>query len=199
MPSLRLRETDASGRTMSSLLDLLRDWSSIERLSCPNDRRKARLPVIWCDARRHPSSSSSSPSRTMSPGCLLISTTRRLFLANLLVVSVYLPIVLFHNWMFFWGDAPDVRDWHPFRRGHDEAGRDFILAPCGRAWTYRPTRVLRFWDRSWRFYAKASHHQPAYEDGESAELTGVIQAAMATIDDEGIFSPPLPDEPPRHA
>ena len=111
----------------------------------------------------------------------LISTARRLFLANLLIVSVYAGVVLLHNWMF-WGDAPDAKIGILFDEGlMKQAG---ISCP-GPVAVRMDAPIARYRCSSTGIVLGAFTLKrpiipwPAYEDGESAELTGVIQATMA--------------------
>ena len=111
----------------------------------------------------------------------LISTARRLFLANLLIVSVYAGVVLFHNWMF-WGDAPDAKIGILFDEGlMKQAG---ISCP-GPVAVRMDAPIARYRCSTSGIVLGAFTLKrpiipwPAYEDGESAELTGVIQATMA--------------------
>ena len=111
----------------------------------------------------------------------LISTARRLFLANLLIVSVYAGVVLLHNWMF-WGDAPDAEIGILFDEGlMKQAG---ISCP-GPVAVRMDAPIARYRCSTTGIVLGAFTLKrpiipwPAYEDGESAELTGVIQATMA--------------------
>ncbi|HNY42770.1 MAG TPA: hypothetical protein PKJ41_20370 [Bryobacteraceae bacterium] len=111
----------------------------------------------------------------------LISTARRLFLANLLIVSVYAGVVLLHNWMF-WGDAPDAEIGILFDEGlMKQAG---ISCP-GPVAVRMDAPIARYRCSTSGIVLGAFTLKrpiipwPAYEDGESAELTGVIQATMA--------------------
>ena len=111
----------------------------------------------------------------------LISTARRLFLANLLIVSVYAGVVLLHNWTF-WGDAPDDKIGILFDDGlMKQAG---ISCP-GPVAVRMDAPIARYRCSTTGIVLGAFTLKrpiipwPAYEDGESAELTGVIQATMA--------------------
>lgn len=111
----------------------------------------------------------------------MIVVLRRLFVANFLVVSAYAGIVLFQNWKF-WGDAPDSKIGILFDEGMmKQAG---ISCP-GPVAVRMDTPVARYRCSMTGIVLGAFELQrpiipwPAYEDGESAELTGVIQAAMA--------------------
>ena len=111
----------------------------------------------------------------------LISTARRLFLANLMIVSVYAGVVLLHNWMF-WGDAPDAEIGILFDEGMmKQAG---ISCP-GPVAVRMDAPIARYRCSTSGIVLGAFTLKrpiipwPAYEDGESAELTGVIQATMA--------------------
>ena len=111
----------------------------------------------------------------------LISTARRLFLANLLIVSVYAGVVLLHNWAF-WGDAPDAKIGILFDDGlMKQAG---ISCP-GPVAVRMDAPIARYRCSTTGIVLGAFTLKrpiipwPAYEDGESAKLTGVIQAAMA--------------------
>ncbi len=111
----------------------------------------------------------------------IISTAKRLFLANFLIVTAYAGVVMIHNWMF-WGDAPDSKVGILFdERMMKQAG---ISCP-GPLAVRMDTPVARYRCSTTGFVFGAFNLQrpiipwPAYEDGESAELTGVIQAAMA--------------------
>lgn len=111
----------------------------------------------------------------------LVIALRRLLVANFLVVSVYAGFVLIQNWMF-WGDAPDSKIGILFDEGMmKQAG---ISCP-GPVAVRMDTPVARYRCSTTGIVLGAFNLQrpiipwPAYEDGESAELTGVIQAAMA--------------------
>jgi hypothetical protein len=111
----------------------------------------------------------------------LISTARRLFLANLLIVSVYAGVVLLHNWTF-WGDAPDDKIGILFDDGlMKQAG---ISCP-GPVAVRMDAPIARYRCSTTGIVLGAFTLKrpiipwPAYEDGESAALAGVIQAAMA--------------------
>ena len=111
----------------------------------------------------------------------LISTARRLFVANLLIVSVYAGVVLLHNWTF-WGDAPDDKIGILFDDGlMKQAG---ISCP-GPVAVRMDAPIARYRCSTTGIVLGAFTLKrpiipwPAYEDGESAALAGVIQAAMA--------------------
>ena len=106
---------------------------------------------------------------------------RRIFLANLLVLSAYAGVVVVQNWLF-WGDAPDGKVGILFdERMMQQAG---ISCP-GPLAVRMDTPVARYRCSTTGIVLGAFALQrpiipwPAYEDGESSELTGVIQAAVA--------------------
>lgn len=108
-------------------------------------------------------------------------TLRRVFLANLLVVSAYAGVVVVQNWLF-WGDAPDGKVGILFdERMMQQAG---ISCP-GPLAVRMDTPVARYRCSTTGIVLGAFALQrpiipwPAYEDGESTELAGVIQAAVA--------------------
>lgn len=111
---------------------------------------------------------------------LLISTAKRLFLANLLIISAYAGVVLVQNWIF-WGDVPDSKVGILFdERIMKQAG----ISCLGPVAVRMDTPVARYRCSTTGIILGAFALQrpiipwPAYEDGESTELTGVIQAAI---------------------
>ncbi len=114
----------------------------------------------------------------------LVSTVKRLFLAHLLIVSAYAGVVLIQNWRF-WGDAPDSQIGILFdERMMKQAG---ISCP-GPLAVRMDTPVARYRCSTTGIVLGAFKLQrpiipwPAYEDGESADLTGIIQATMANAE-----------------
>ena len=115
---------------------------------------------------------------------LFTSTAKRLFIANLLIVSAYAGLVLVQN-RLFWGDAPDSQVGILFdERMMKQAG---ISCP-GPVAVRMDTPVARYRCSTTGIVLGAFALQrpiipwPAYEDGESTELTGVIQAAVANAE-----------------
>ena len=109
---------------------------------------------------------------------------RRIFWANLLVLSAYAGVVVVQNWLF-WGDAPDGKVGILFdERMMQQAG---ISCP-GPLAVRMDTPVARYRCSTTGIVLGAFALQrpiipwPAYEDGESSELTGVIQAAVANAE-----------------
>lgn len=109
------------------------------------------------------------------------TTLRRLFLINLLVVLIYAGVVLIQNWVF-WGDAPDDKIGILFDKGlMAQAG---ISCP-GPVAVRMDSPVARYRCSQTGIVFGAFSLQrpiipwPAYEDGESTELPGIIQATLA--------------------
>lgn len=114
----------------------------------------------------------------------MIVVLRRLCLVNLVVVGAYASIVLAQNF-FFWGDAPDDKIAILFdERMMKQAG---ISCP-GPVAVRMDTPVARYRCSTTGIILGAFALQrpiipwPAYEDGESADLAGVILAAAANAE-----------------
>ena len=113
-----------------------------------------------------------------------MKTIRRLFAAHLLVVAAYAGVVVVHNWMF-WGDAPDSKVGILF---DDGLMRQAGVSCPGPVAVRMDTPVARYRCSTTGIIFGAFSLQspiilwPAYEDGESTELAGVIQATVANAE-----------------
>lgn len=109
---------------------------------------------------------------------------RRLMVATFLVVSAYAGVVLVQNSMF-WGSAPDSKIGILF----DERMMKQASISCpGPVAVRMDTPVARYRCSTAGIIIGAFALQrpiipwPAYEDGESRELAGVIEAAVANAE-----------------
>lgn len=119
------------------------------------------------------------PSTTMrSP---ISGPLARFFLAHFLVVLVYAGVVLVQNWVF-WGDAPDGKvgilfDEHLMKQAGISCPGPIAVrmdAPVARYRCSTTGIVLGAFSLQ-----RPIIPWPAYEDGESPELGGLIEATIA--------------------
>jgi len=114
----------------------------------------------------------------------MLIALRRVFVANFLAVSAYAGIVLIQNWMF-WGDAPDNTIGILF---DDRLMKDAGISCAGPVAVRMDTPVARYRCSTTGIVLGAFSLKhpiipwPAYKDGESAELAGVIEATIANAE-----------------
>lgn len=111
----------------------------------------------------------------------IMPTAKRLFLTILLILSAYTGVVMVQNWMF-WGDAPDGKVGILF---DDRMMKQAGISCPGPVAVRMDTPVARYRCSTAGIILGAFVLKrpiipwPGYEDGESSELAGVIQAAVA--------------------
>lgn len=113
-----------------------------------------------------------------------VSTFKGLLLVHLVVVSAYAGVVLLQNTMF-WGDAPDNKVGVLF---DERLMKDAGISCAGPVAVRMDTPVARYRCSTAGIVLGAFTLQrpiipwPAYEDGESPELAGVIEATIANAE-----------------